>query len=191
MAADEARRELGLPEAAVVLAMVGDDLVARGFERVLFAIAAMPADAREGLQLVAAGGLPKRFMKAVRVLGLAERVHVWSASPDTVLAAADMLVDLPYKESTNATMLDAMALGVVVFTTENVAESALVRDAKASVVLPLPYAQAACNRALLESVQAAIENTPCRSLWCERSGELAHRPSGPPNARETLCAAQS
>lgn len=163
MAAEEAHRPLGLPDAAVVLAMAGDDLAARGFERALFAIAAMPADVREQLRLVVAGRLPKRFMKAAVVLGLTERVHVCDVPSDAVLAAADMLVDLPYRESTNATVLDAIALGRIVFTTESVAESAIVRDSRAGVVLPLPYVQATCNRALLECVKAAAAHVPCRN----------------------------
>ena len=171
MAADK-RRALGLPATGVVLAMVGDDLVARGFERVLFAIAAMPADAREQLRLVASGRLPSRFLKAARVLGLAEHVRVCKAPPDAVLAAADILVDLPYRESTNATVLDAVNLGRVVFTTQNVAESKFVREAQAGVVLPLPYVQAACNRALLECVRATVGGAPCANPMAEaRQGE--------------------
>ena len=167
MAADK-RRTLGLPATGVVLAMVGDDLVARGFERVLFAIAAMPADAREQLRLVVSGRLPSRFLKAARVLGLAEHVRVCNAPPDAVLSAADILVDLPYRESTNATVLDAVNLGRVVFTTQNVAESKFVRAAQAGVVLPLPYVQAACNRALLECVRATAANVPCSTPVAEK-----------------------
>ena len=170
-----ARQALGLPATAVVLAMAGGDLVARGFERVLFAIAAMPADARERLRLVAAGRLPARFRKAVRVLGLTDRVHVCDTSFPAVLASADMLVDLPYRQSTNAAVVEAMALGRIVLTTENVAESAFVREAEAGVVLPLPYVQATCNRALLGSVQATIDDAPCVHVWRRRGSAFARR----------------
>ena len=142
----------------------------------LFAVASLPADTRQRLQLVAAGQLPPPFLKAVRVLGLGGRVHLLDAPLGSVLAAADMLVDLPYRASSNPVVFDAMALGCVVFTTKNVPESSYLEEAQTGVVLPVPHVQAACNRAFLECVTAATDDAPRWRQWRENGREFACRP---------------
>ncbi len=138
------RRSLGLPDTAVVLAMVGGDLVARGFERVLFAIAAMPANVRERLHLIAAGKLSPRFLQAARVLGLTQRVHVCDAglAPQEPLPSDNASCPSPSRRP---------------ITLSNFAETAksdrLLDDVldDADVLVDLPYA-ASANAAIFDAL---------------------------------------
>lgn len=160
--------------AEVVLAMVGDDLVAQGVERLLVALGHLPAAARQRCRVVLCGRLARRFLKAAAVLGLGDRIAPpLEADPAPALAAADMVVDLSYRAAANPWLFDAMAAGAAVLTHDALAEAPMVRTAAAGVVLPMPYKPADCVAALGRLVEDGLQ----RQAWQGNAARFGAAPS--------------
>lgn len=174
--ARDVRAMLGFGGGDMVLAMFGGDLAARGFERVLAAVSRLPEASRRRVRLLAAGDLAPAFLKAVRVLGLDGQVRLGDVDPAEALAAADLLVDLPYRAGSNALVFDALAAGVPVLTAQDVAESALVAEADAGLVLASPLVQAECGAALGRIAAAAMAGAPEWRRWRDRGRGFAAEP---------------
>jgi UDP-glucose:(heptosyl)LPS alpha-1,3-glucosyltransferase len=111
------RKQWGLPQDAVVLCIVANELERKGYEVALRAMAQV-ADPR--LHLVLAGTAdPSRYYGMVRSLGLADRVHYVGQQSDVgqVHAASDVFV-LPTKyEAFCLAIVEALASGLPVVTT--------------------------------------------------------------------------
>lgn len=158
---------------AITLAMVGGDLAAHGVDRLFAAIGKLPAQTRARCQLVAAGFLADKHLAAARAFGMAERVSVRAgADPRTVVATADVFVELAFRPSANGWIFDAMTAGAAVLTHDAVAEARLVREAEAGVVLPAPFRQGDCDRALARMLAAP----DCRRGWRANAARFAAQP---------------
>lgn len=133
----------------VTFLMVGGDLAAQGVERLLVALGRLPAAARQRCQVELRGRLPRSFLRAAAVLGLADRVAPpLQAAPASALARADVVVDLSYRATANGWLFDAMAAGAAVLTHDGLQEADLVRSADAGVVLATPFDATACAQAV-------------------------------------------
>ena len=107
-----ARRALGLPQDAFVLASVGHLTARKGHHLVLEALAELP----DALLLIAGGGEEERRLRAqAERTGLAGRVRFLGAVPHddlaTVYRAADTLVLASSREGWPNVLLEAMACG--------------------------------------------------------------------------------
>lgn len=157
----------------ICLAMIGDDLVARGADRLFAALGALPAQTRARCRVAAAGRLAKEHLAAAHAFGLGDRVRVSAnGEPEDILAAADVLVDLPFQPAADSWVFNALAAGAVVLTHQEVAEARLVRAARAGVVLPTPYRQADCDQALARLLDAPHR----RRDWAANAARFAARP---------------
>ena len=63
------------------------------------------------------------------------------------MLAADFMVHPAYSENTGTTLVEALASGLPVLATDVCGFSFHVANARAGIVLPSPFDQAACNRA--------------------------------------------
>lgn len=157
----------------VVLAMVGGDLVAHGVDRLFAALGRLPAPARARCRVVAAGKLAAAHLAAARAFGMGERVTIRAdADPRHTVAAADVFVELAFQPSSNGWIFDALAAGAAVLTHEQIPEASLVREADAGVVLPAPFRQADCDRALARMLGAPES----RCQWRGNAIRFATRP---------------
>ena len=157
----------------VVFALVGEDLVAHGVDRLFAAFGKLPARVRRRCRVVASGNLAAKHLAAARAFGMNDRVAIRSdAAPRDILDSADVFVELAFKPSANGWIFDAMAAGVAVLTHADIAEAELVRQADAGLVLDAPFRQAECARAL-----ARIMDAPdCRRAWSANAVRFATRP---------------
>jgi len=164
------RAEFDLGEQEIVFAMAGGDLVSRGFERLFVALGRLPVALRGRCAVLAAGRPGLRLGGAEGVFGLDRRLRTDSdLSPLDAIEAADAFVDLPYGQSSNGWIFDALAAGRPVVTHAAVPESGLVRDARAGVVLASPFRQDDLNRALVYLLGSPDE----RAEWSANAVEFA------------------
>ena len=152
-------RQIDAPPAngdTVVFAMVGGDLVTHGVDRLFAALGKLPAHVRARCRVVAAGRLAAKHLAAARAFGMSDRAVIRADSdPHRILAAADVFVELAFQPSANGWIFDALAAGAAVLTHAQIAEAGMVREADAGVVLPAPFRQADCDRAVAQMLDAA------------------------------------
>lgn len=113
------RAELGVPEDALLAAIVGALEIRKGHR---FLLESMAGLADPGLHLVAAGQGPEAaaLAEAASTLGLADRVHLLGQRSDVhaVLAACDLFVTASRSEGMSVAMLEAAAWGLPIVSTQ-------------------------------------------------------------------------
>ena len=168
------RNGYGFGSDEIVFALVGGDLVAHGFERLLVGLGRLPEDLRDRCRVLAVGELEPSFRTVARALGLAYSVHVVGAGLEArdAIEAADVFVDLAYATSSNGWIFDALAGGRPVVTHAGVAESRLVEEGKAGIVLAFPFRQADLDHVLVGVVSRADE----RAAWSVNAARLGAEP---------------
>jgi UDP-glucose:(heptosyl)LPS alpha-1,3-glucosyltransferase len=147
------RAHVGWPMTDRVLLFVGSGFRVKGLDRAISALAALPAALREQSRLIVIGqNRFGAFARQARRLGVADRVHFLGGRDDVPewLLASDVLVHPAYSESAGMILLEAMAVGLPVLTTDACGYASHVDGAQAGKVLPSPFSQAACNDALVE-----------------------------------------
>lgn len=169
-------RQIRAPPAngdTVVFAMVGGDLVAHGVDRLFAALGKLPAHVRARCRVVAAGRLAAKHLAAAHAFGMSEHVVIRTDTDlhDT-LAAADVFVELAFQPSANGWIFNALAAGAAVLTHAQIAEAGMVREADAGVVLPAPFRQAECDRAVARMLDAPQS----RCQWRANAIRFAARP---------------
>lgn len=155
----------------VVFALVGDDLVRHGVDRLLAGLARLPERQRASCLVLAAGRLPRSHLAAARAFAIRVVVDA-KADPLAVLSAADVFVELPFAPASNGWIFDALAVGSAVLTHANVAESRLVTAAAAGEVLSSPFRQKACDSALGRLLSCPEQ----RRVWSANGARFAARP---------------
>lgn len=157
------RASHGWPAEDRLLILVGSGFRVKGLDRAIYALASLPAEVRERTRLVVIGqNRPGEFAWQARRLGVAGRVHFLGGRDDVPewLFASDVLVHPAYSESAGMILLEAMAAGLPVLTTDSCGYAFHVTRGGGGVVLPSPFQQNECNRALLQmltSGEAAIQ----------------------------------
>jgi UDP-glucose:(heptosyl)LPS alpha-1,3-glucosyltransferase len=110
----QARRQLGLPDDAVLLLFVGNDLIRKGLPTLLQALVPIPI--RIHLAVVGQGDALPSLKSQVERLGLGGRVHFLGSQRDMKPAyrAADVLIHPTREDSYGMVVLEAMAQGLPV-----------------------------------------------------------------------------
>jgi UDP-glucose:(heptosyl)LPS alpha-1,3-glucosyltransferase len=147
------RAELGLHSDGFMLLNVGARFKTKGIDRVLRALAALPAGTRARTKLVVVGEDDARpFQRLAHALGIGEHLVFTGARQDIAAFyyGADLLVHPAYTENTGTTLIEAMICGLPVLTTANCGFAFHVRNAGAGEVCPLPFAQELLNRLLAD-----------------------------------------
>ena len=111
------RRELGIPEAAPVVGSVGRLAEQKRYDRLVAAVAAL-----EGIHLLLVGDGPEREALRQRATeaGIRDRLHLTGHRDDVApaLAAMDVFVISSDREGMSNAMLEALAAGVPVVSTD-------------------------------------------------------------------------
>ena len=153
------RAALGIPPGARVIGSVGRLALQKRYDRLVAALQRLP-----GVHLVIAGeGSRREALEALsRELGVADRVHLLGFRPDVgdVLAALDLYVVSSDSEGMTNAMLEAMAFGLPVVSTDvSGAREALVDPGGA----PDPGVVVGFGeRAIADAVEALLGDEPRR-----------------------------
>lgn len=148
---DAMRKMLGLSDQQFMLLMVGSGYKTKGVDRAIRSLAALPPalKAKTHLYIVGKGDAPP-YQRMAKRLGVADITHVVGASKDVpqYLLAADLLIHPAYHENTGTAILEAMAAGLPVLTTDVCGYAHYVEQAEAGVVLAQPFIQHTWNKML-------------------------------------------
>ncbi len=183
----EVRRELALENEDLLVLFVGSSFKTKGLDRALRAVAALPQQllARTRLVVVGEDG-PGRFARLVRHLSITERVEFLGGREDVprLLQAGDLLVHPARSESAGAVLLESLAAGLPVLTTDICGYAFHVERARGGVVLPSPFSQRLLNDRLGYMLLASE-----RTDWSHNGIEYAKDPtlcSMPPRAMDII-----
>lgn len=157
------RTSLGLPEGAVVLLVVANELRRKGLGQLLEAVAQL---GRPELHVVSQGwGAAQSFMAQAEGLGLKGRYHALaSGDPRPAMQGSQLLVLASAYEGWGLVIPEALACGLPVLSTPVPAASALIRAGSNGWLLP-PLAGAL---ALAEGLEQCL--APGRlALWAEEA----------------------
>ena len=156
----EARRQLGLPADAPVLVTVGALVERKGFHRVIGLLPELAAEFPGLVYLVVGGASPEgdcsaRLREQVRRLGVGPQVRfLGPLAPEALrvpLSAADLFVLATSNEGWANVILEAMACGTPVLSSDVGGNGEVVRDARVGAVYPF-----AADGALLASLRRAL-----------------------------------
>jgi len=145
------RAQYQLAEQDVLLLMVGSGFKTKGVDRAIRALAALPTDLRTRSRLFVIGqDNAKKFEHLASQLMVADRVSFLGGRSDVTnfFLAADVLVHPAYHENTGTVLLEALAAGLPVMTTDVCGYAHYIKEAKAGDVLPSPFVQANFDKAL-------------------------------------------
>ncbi len=146
---------------------VGSDFHRKGLARALVAFASVAAGGAPRRFVVIGDRAPGKFTALARSLGVADRVHFLGGRhdvPDWMLAA-DVMIHPAHVETAGIVLLEAITLGLPLIATEACGYAPFVA-ACGGRVLPSPFAQSECNRALAELLDPEA-NAATRDLALE------------------------
>lgn len=172
-----ARAELGLDEDQRVVLMVGSGFKAKGVDRAVRALAALPASLRAHTRLIVVGddnAAPYRAL--AHALGVAASIEFTGGRADVqrYYLAADVLLHPAYHEMTGTVLLEAMGHGLPVLVTDACGFAVHVQRAQAGMVLAAPFVQEALDAALTRMLEADE-----RAVWSANGlAWMRHLPLG-------------
>jgi UDP-glucose:(heptosyl)LPS alpha-1,3-glucosyltransferase len=145
------RRELAISSDENVILMVGSGFKTKGVDRAIRAVFALSPGLRRKTNLLIVGEDKKRnFQRLAKRLGVADRVIFAGGRRDVprFLVAADLLLHPSYRENTGTVLIEAMAAGLPVLTTDVCGYGYHVERAKAGTLVPSPFRQETLNHLL-------------------------------------------
>lgn len=147
------RRELGIDPREKLILFVGSGFRAKGLDRAVRAVAALPSSLRERARLLVIGqDQPQRYRSLARRLGIGDRV-VFAGGRDDVpkhLLAGDVLLHPAYHENTGNVLLEALSAGLPVLTTDACGWANHVVASGGGMVVESPFSQARLDALLAE-----------------------------------------
>ena len=146
-----------------LILMVGSGFKAKGVDRAIRALAALPVSLRGTSRLVVVGednAAPYRAL--ARALNVSTNVEFvgGQSTVEPYYLAADLLIHPAYHEMTGTVLLEAMGHGLSVLTTDTCGFAVHITRAKAGEVLSSPFDQDALNDRL-----TAMLNSSARDEW--------------------------
>lgn len=167
------RGELKLGRDDRMLLHIGSAFKRKGVDRILDAMAALPAGVKERVRLVVLGeDDPSSYVRQARKLKLESQVEFLGGRGDVprFLLGADILVHPARSENTGTVLLEAIASGLPVLATDACGYAFHIRNARAGCIVSDPFSQNELDRLLFEMLTSAEHES-----W--RSNALAYTKS--------------
>lgn len=166
------RKEIGISPQQKFVLMVGSGFKTKGLDRALEAIANLPENIRSTVRLVAIGkDNIKPFLRMAEKLGLTDCLTHFAGRDDIprFLAAADILIHPAYSENAGIVLLESLAAGLPVLTTDVCGYAHYIDEAQGGIVLPSPFSQSALNN----NLQTMLSDDTARKQWGEQGNAWA------------------
>ncbi|MBQ7651557.1 MAG: glycosyltransferase family 4 protein [Victivallales bacterium] len=151
---DAIRKELNIPQDAIVLVIVGSNIMRKGIDRMFKAATTLPDKWREKVELLLVGNLNNNDIeKIARQNSLENRYVLTGARQDVekLLLASDMMVHPAREEGTGTVLVEGIASGIPVICTGCCGFSPIVNEA-AGLVVPEPFEQESLNTMLANAL---------------------------------------
>lgn len=174
--------------AEFLLLLVGSGFKTKGLDRILLGVTALPDAMRKRTKLLVIGqDRAKLFQRQAQRLGIAEQVIFLGGRDDVprFLLGADLLLHPAYNENTGTVLLEAVASGLPVLTTDVCGYAHYITAANAGIVLPSPFSQTQFNQTLQDMLLS-----PQRKIWQQNGIVFAQQTdlySMPEQAVDYLC----
>jgi UDP-glucose:(heptosyl)LPS alpha-1,3-glucosyltransferase len=168
------RREWGLAGDEFLLLQIGSGFKAKGLDRSLKALAALPEALARRTRLFALGDDDARpFQRQIAALGLGERALIMKGRDDIprFLLGADLLIHPAYQENTGTVLLEALVAGLPVLTTGICGYARYIAEADAGRVIAMPFTQHALDQALA----SMLGDPDARLRWAKNGLTFADR----------------
>lgn len=164
----ELRKEFDLQGDDLLLLMVGSGFKTKGLDRIINGLSDLAFDLKQRTKLIVIGqDKAKLFQKMARQRGINDNIVFLGGREDVprFLLGADLLVHPAYNENTGTVLLEALAAGLPVLTTDVCGYAHYVESAKAGIVLPSPFKQNQYDEAL----HMMLSSKEARSNWKENA----------------------
>ena len=148
---ERTRKILNLSDKDKALFFVGSAFYAKGADRAIAALAALPLDKDLSAKLFIVGHNDEKTLRRFAArLGVDDRVSFLGSRDDVpdLLCAADLLIHPARNEAAGIVLLEAICCGTPVLCTGNCGYVPLIEESGAAVVLPTPFHQKHLSRAL-------------------------------------------
>ena len=157
------RKEWNIGDNEFLLLMVGSGFKTKGLDRILLGLSDLPADLKQRTKLFVIGkDHAESFQRMAKELGITDRVNFLGGRDDIpdFLLASDLLLHPAYNENTGTVLLEALASGLPVLTTDVCGYAGYIEEANAGKVLPSPFQQSLFNQTLKNMLLS-----PERTTW--------------------------
>lgn len=147
----------GITADQTALLLVGSGFKTKGADRAISAIAALPAALKANVRMLIIGqDNPRWLQKHSRALGLSQHIQVLGGRDDIpqLMQACDWMVHPARRELAGHVLLEAMACGLPILTTEVCGYAPHVAQAGAGIVLTGPYTQTQLDQALAAALSS-------------------------------------
>ena len=147
------RQKFHIQEQQKLILLIGSNYFLKGVDRALQALAALPKDLRKNTLLWIIGKGKDYFYKwRAKRLGITANVKFLGLQDNIseLLLAADLLIHPARFEAAGMVLLEAVASGTPVLTTDTCGFAFHILRAKAGLVIPSPFEQEKLNNSLIE-----------------------------------------
>lgn len=151
------RQQNGWAPGDLLLVLIGSGFRVKGLDRAIRSVAALPESLRAATRLVVIGqNRPGEFQMLARRLGIPNRVHFLGGRNDVFKfqLAADLLVHPALSEAAGMVLLESLTAGLPVLCTDVCGYAFHIERANAGRILPSPFSQEICDRAVAEMLQS-------------------------------------
>jgi UDP-glucose:(heptosyl)LPS alpha-1,3-glucosyltransferase len=159
------RATLGMAEGELALLFVGSGFRTKGLDRAITALATLRREQPSVPARLLVAGQDKRrdYHKQAHRQGVGKQLEFLGGREDVLdlMLAADVLVHPARAEAGGLVLLEAIAAGLPVVTTEVCGYAPHVKQSRAGFVLPEPFEQAQFDRALMRCIDGVFR-ADCR-----------------------------
>lgn len=153
----EVRASFGFKDEDRILLLVGSGFKTKGADRAVLAVSGLPDVLRQQVKLLIIGqDSASHLNKQIADLDLGEQIQVLAGRDDIprLMQASDVLIHPARRELAGHVLLEAMATGLPVITTDQCGYASHVEKAQAGIVLRSPFSQDELDLALLNLLQS-------------------------------------
>lgn len=175
------RAALGMAEGELALLFVGSGFRTKGLDRAITALATLCREQPSVSARLLVAGQDKRrdYHKQAHRQGVGKQLEFLGGREDVLdlMLAADVLVHPARAEAGGMVLLEAIAAGLPVLTTEACGYAPHVKQSRAGFVLPEPFEQSQFDRALMRCIDGVFR-ADCReaALLYARLADLYRLP---------------
>jgi len=169
---DVFRREHNIDPSELLVLQVGSDFSRKGVDRSIRAFASLPENSRKNARLMVVGqDKPGKYEALASQLNVKDRVWFYAGRNDVsnLMMAADVLIHPAYQEAAGIVLLEAIAAGLPILTTEVCGYAHYIDKAQCGEIITEPFRQDRLNAALT----GAALNPALRQQWAKNARNYA------------------